>query len=63
MAFPGDYGNINTYFWIPIVGPLIGGALASFTYDFGIRSILRARQRPEDETPGKREEREIAPNQ
>ena len=22
VAFPGDYGNINDYFWIPIVGPL-----------------------------------------
>src|ERR1700759_3333119 len=21
IAIPGDYGNVNTYFWIPIVGP------------------------------------------
>ena len=21
IAMPGDYGNVNTYFWIPIVGP------------------------------------------
>jgi glycerol uptake facilitator protein len=40
---PGDYGNVNTYFWIPIVGPLIGAALASFRYDFAIRDILKAR--------------------
>jgi glycerol uptake facilitator protein len=44
VAFPGDYGNINTYFWIPIVGPLIGGALASIVYDVGVRDILKARK-------------------
>jgi glycerol uptake facilitator protein len=46
-AFPGNYGNVNDYFWIPIVGPLIGAALASVLYDFGIRSILMARRGPE----------------
>lgn len=43
LALPGDYGNINTYFWIPIVGPLIGGAIACVLYDFGIHDILLAR--------------------
>lgn len=62
VAFPGDYGNINTYFWIPIVGPLIGGGLASIFYEVGIRSILKARRQPPDDT-GKREEQELAPNQ
>jgi glycerol uptake facilitator len=47
VAFPGDYGNVNTYFWIPIVGPLVGAALASVLYDFGIRSFLMARKPPE----------------
>lgn len=47
IAFPGDYGNVNDYFWIPIVGPLLGGALASLVYDFGIRDILMARRAPE----------------
>jgi glycerol uptake facilitator protein len=47
VAFPGDYGNVNTYFWIPIIGPLIGAALASVLYDFGIRSILMSRKPPE----------------
>ena len=47
IAMPGDYGNITTYFWIPIVGPLIGAALAAPAYTFGIHSILRARQGPE----------------
>ena len=46
VAFPGNYGNINDYFWIPIVGPLIGGGLASVVYDRGIRDILKARFEP-----------------
>ena len=25
VAMPGDYVNISGYFWVPIVGPLIGG--------------------------------------
>jgi glycerol uptake facilitator protein len=45
VAFPGNYGNINDYFWIPIVGPLIGGALASVLWDHGIRTVLIARRR------------------
>jgi glycerol uptake facilitator protein len=47
VAFPGDYANISGYFWIPIVGPLIGGALASLMYDPFIRAILIARKPPE----------------
>lgn len=48
IAFPGDYGNINNYFWIPIVGPFIGGAIAAVVYDAGIFSILAARRPPEE---------------
>jgi glycerol uptake facilitator protein len=43
LALPGNYGNISGYFWIPIVAPLIGGAIACYVYDFGIRDILVAR--------------------
>ncbi len=46
IAFPGNYGNVNDYFWIPIVGPLIGGAVASVVYDRGVRDILKARFEP-----------------
>jgi glycerol uptake facilitator protein len=28
-AMPGNYGNVNDYFWVPIVGPLIGAAIAA----------------------------------
>jgi glycerol uptake facilitator protein len=44
VAMPGDYGWINTYFWVPIVGPLIGAALAAPVWDYGIRDILAARK-------------------
>ena len=50
VAFPGDYGNVNTYFWIPIIGPFLGGLIGAIIYDFGIRDTLFARGEPE--TPG-----------
>jgi glycerol uptake facilitator protein len=43
VAFPGDYGNVNTYFWIPIVGPLIGGPIGAYIYDLVVRDSLVAR--------------------
>ena len=43
IAFPGDYGNVNTYFWIPIIGPLVGATVGALIYDFGIRDVLIAR--------------------
>jgi glycerol uptake facilitator protein len=47
VAMPGDYVNLSNYFWIPIVGPLIGAAIAAFAHDFGIQDILKARRGPE----------------
>jgi len=55
LALPGNYstlipktagngsGSITTYFWVPIVAPLVGAAVACYLYDFGIRDILKAR--------------------
>jgi glycerol uptake facilitator protein len=43
IAFPGDYGNVNTYFWIPIIGPFVGAGIGAFIYDFLIRGVLIAR--------------------
>jgi glycerol uptake facilitator protein len=43
IAMPGDYGNVNTFFWIPIVGPLVGGAIGAYIYDFAVRGTLIAR--------------------
>jgi glycerol uptake facilitator protein len=55
VAFPGDYGNVSGYFWIPIVGPLIGAAIASVLYDVTIRDILMARRGPEPGVEGEGE--------
>jgi glycerol uptake facilitator protein len=38
-AFPG----VDNYFWIPIVGPLIGGVVGAYIYDFLIHDVLIAR--------------------
>src|SRR4051795_2623098 len=43
VAIPGDYGNISAYMWIPIVGPVVGGVIGAYVYDFGIRRTLLAR--------------------
>src|SRR4051794_35298562 len=43
VAIPGDYGNVNGYMWIPIVGPIVGGAIGAYVYDFAIRDVLLAR--------------------
>ncbi|HEY6524326.1 MAG TPA: MIP/aquaporin family protein [Solirubrobacteraceae bacterium] len=53
VAMPGDYAHVSGYFWVPIVGPLIGGALAAPVYNLGIRDILFARRRAAEMTePG-----------
>lgn len=43
IAVPGDYGNVNTYMWIPIVAPLLGGMIGAFLYEFFIGNVLAAR--------------------
>jgi glycerol uptake facilitator protein len=53
VAIPGNYGNIDNYLWIPIVGPIIGGLVGAYAYDFAIRDVLVAR----GETPAPVEER------
>jgi glycerol uptake facilitator protein len=61
IAMPGDYGWINTYFWVPIVAPLIGAALAVPTYDIGVRKILIARKAAAETPEGGRVPGESAP--
>ncbi|RKQ84926.1 glycerol uptake facilitator protein [Solirubrobacter pauli] len=43
VAMPGNYGNVNTYFWVPILGPIVGAGIGAAIYDFGIRNVLIAR--------------------
>jgi glycerol uptake facilitator protein len=38
-AFPGPSG----YWWVPIAGPLVGGAIAPYVYEFFISATLKAR--------------------
>jgi glycerol uptake facilitator protein len=47
IAIPGNYGNVNSYMWVPIVGPLVGGAIGAVIYDIFIRDVLVARGEPE----------------
>lgn len=46
-AFPGDGDWFSNYWWIPIVGPLVGGVVGILVYDFFIGQVLAARQAPE----------------
>lgn len=47
VALPGTYNAIgfhfSNYFWIPIIGPLIGGVIGVLLYDYFIGDILHAR--------------------
>jgi glycerol uptake facilitator protein len=47
-AFPGAQNNLDAYWWVPIVGPLVGGVIGAAIYKFGIEDILKARMKPED---------------
>jgi glycerol uptake facilitator protein len=48
-AFPGTQNNLHSYWWVPVVAPLIGGVVGAGLYKFFIEDILRARGKPEDE--------------
>jgi glycerol uptake facilitator protein len=44
IALPGTVeGSFSWYFWIPIVGPLVGGAIGVLLYDWFIGDVLHAR--------------------
>jgi glycerol uptake facilitator protein len=53
VAMPGTYhvplsNNFTAYFWIPIVGPLIGGVIGVLIYDLFISDVLYARLRQKE---------------
>ncbi len=51
-ALPGTVdGSFSWYFWVPIIGPFIGGVIGVLIYDLFIGDILHARARVQDE-PG-----------
>ncbi|MGW3209613.1 MIP/aquaporin family protein [Streptomyces sp. NPDC001135] len=44
LAFPGSVpGSFSAYWWIPIVGPLIGGVVGILVYDLFIGDVLLVR--------------------
>ncbi|GHF22608.1 aquaporin [Amycolatopsis deserti] len=45
-AFPGNGDWFSSYWWIPIVGPLVGGVVGVLVYDFFIGSVLAVRPAP-----------------
>jgi glycerol uptake facilitator protein len=55
LALPGSLaGSFSSYWWIPIVGPLIGGVVGVLVYDLFIGDVLHARaQRDEPPEPGR----------
>jgi glycerol uptake facilitator protein len=50
VALPGTLStegvSFSNYFWIPIIGPLVGGVIGVLVYDWFIGDILHARAMP-----------------
>jgi glycerol uptake facilitator protein len=40
----GGLGALNSYTWIPIVAPLVGGVVGAFIYDYTIGKVLAAKE-------------------
>jgi glycerol uptake facilitator protein len=56
VALPGTYSapgfHFSNYFWIPIVGPLIGGTLGLIIYDLFVGDVLHARLKMVEDVAG-----------
>jgi glycerol uptake facilitator protein len=56
VALPGTYHvggvDFSNYFWIPIVGPLIGGVIGIVLYDLFIGDVLHARLKASQDVEG-----------
>lgn len=39
----GGTGALNSYTWIPIVAPLVGGVVGAFIYDYTVGKVIEAR--------------------
>ena len=68
VALPGTYHapgfSFSNYWWIPIVGPLIGGVIGVLIYDLFIGDVLYARlkRRKTSAAPSKRRSRRSPPD-
>ncbi|HEX2819668.1 MAG TPA: MIP family channel protein [Streptosporangiaceae bacterium] len=60
VALPGSYSspgfNFSDYFWVPIVGPLIGGVIGVVIYDLFVGDVLHARLKMQEQVSGPIEE-------
>jgi len=60
VALPGTYSSaglsFSNYFWIPIIGPLIGGTVGILLYDLFIGDVLHARLKLSENVTGPIEE-------
>jgi glycerol uptake facilitator protein len=56
VALPGTFSSgsfhFSGYFWVPIVGPLIGGVLGVIIYDLFIGDVLHARLKMVEDVAG-----------
>ncbi|MFE7767861.1 aquaporin, partial [Streptomyces sp. NPDC057438] len=51
IALPGTFEWFSGYWWIPIVGPLIGGVVGVGVYDLLITPLIKARRGEAEEGP------------
>jgi glycerol uptake facilitator protein len=59
VALPGTFsgpGGFSNYWWIPIVGPLIGGVIGVLIYDLFVGDVLYARLKLQEDVSGPVEE-------
>jgi len=65
VALPGTYHapgfSFSNYWWIPIVGPLIGGVIGVLIYDLFIGDVLHARLKMAEDVSGPIEESPSVP--
>ena len=67
VALPGTYTgtgdfHFSNYFWIPIVGPLIGGVIGVVIYDLFVGDVLYARLKLAEKVSGPIEEAPAVPD-
>jgi glycerol uptake facilitator protein len=43
ISFPGSFDWFSSYWWIPIIGPLIGGVIGALVYEHLISRVITAR--------------------
>jgi glycerol uptake facilitator protein len=67
VALPGTFHSgtfhFSVYFWVPIIGPLVGGVIGVLIYDLFIGDVLHARLKVVEEVTGPIEESRPLPGE